>query len=69
MASCGSVAVCFGFGTVADLVSLVRKVYKPGQAESSDQAEYPVFSYVIGYISYHHLQDKVSLNYSSIYLH
>lgn len=69
MASCGSVAVCFCLGAVADLISLVCKVYKPGKAESSDQAEYPVFSYVIDYISYHHLQDKVSLNYSSIYLH
>jgi len=69
MASCGSVAVCFCLGAVADLISLVRKVYKPSQAESSDQTEYPVFSYVIDYISYHHLQDKVSLNYSSIYLH
>lgn len=68
MTSCSSVAVCFGFGTVADLISPVRKVYKPGHEKSSDQAEYPVLSYVIGYISYH-WQDKVSLNYSSIYLH
>ena len=68
MASCSSVAVCFRLGTVADLISLVCKVYKPGQEKSSDQAEYPVLSYIIDYISYH-LQDKVSLNYSSICLH
>lgn len=47
MASCGSVAVCFGFGTVADLISLISKVYKPGHKKPSDHAEYPVLSYVI----------------------
>ncbi len=47
MASCGSVTIRFHFGTIADLISPVGKVYKPGHEKSSDQAEHPVLSYIM----------------------
>jgi hypothetical protein len=47
MASGSSVTVCFRFGTVTYLISLVSKVHKPGHEKSSDQTENPVLSYVI----------------------
>lgn len=50
MSSCGSVAVCLRFFAVAELVSVVSKVSEPTQKKDSDEAQHPVFSYIINNI-------------------
>lgn len=47
MTSCGSIAIGFRFLAVADLISLIGKVYEPSQERTSNQTKNPIFSYVI----------------------
>jgi hypothetical protein len=53
MGSGSSVTVRFCFLAVTDLISLIRKVYKPTQEKPSYQGKKPIFSYIVKNICDH----------------